>query len=93
MEVNDLDNAGDDDAQAAFDRPRPPYGHAIHDAINSGDLQRMKAVAEGARKALYEVEFAPVAPEQIAEVTDALRALEDAISRLEPPRRADEPGS
>jgi hypothetical protein len=67
--------------------PRPPYGHAIHDAIASGDVQRMKAVAEGARKALYEVEFAPVPRERAAEVAEALRLLEEAIARLDPPGR------
>ncbi|MFE1312114.1 DUF1843 domain-containing protein [Streptomyces sp. NPDC058755] len=40
--------------------PVPPSGPPIHDAIASGDLQRMKAVAEAARKALYGVEFQPV---------------------------------
>jgi hypothetical protein len=43
----------------------------------------MKAVAEGARKALYTVEFDPVPPSRADEVKDALRALSAAIARLE----------
>ncbi|MGX1095948.1 hypothetical protein RKD47_006714 [Streptomyces albogriseolus] len=63
--------------------PLPPYGPPIHDAIVSGDLQHMKAVAEAARKALYEVEFQPVAADQREEVKEALEALESAITRLD----------
>lgn len=63
--------------------PVPPYGPPIHDAIASGDLQRMKAVAEAARKALYGVEFQPVTEDQYDEVKQALEALDSAISRLE----------
>lgn len=62
---------------------RVPYGPPIHEAIASGDLQRMKAVAEGARKALYTVEFDRVPPSQAEEVKDALLALNAAIARLE----------
>ena len=63
--------------------PVPPYGLPIHEAIASGDLQRMKAVAEGARKALYAVEFDRVPADRVHEVKDALRSLEAAITRLE----------
>jgi hypothetical protein len=43
----------------------------------------MKAVAEAARKALYEVDFEPVAADRHDEVKEALDALESAISRME----------
>ncbi|WP_043629089.1 DUF1843 domain-containing protein [Nonomuraea candida] len=64
-------------------RPLPPYGPAIHDAIASNDLQQMKAVAEGARKALYQVDFGPVPAERYGEVKEALEALDAAIIRLD----------
>ncbi|MFF8276888.1 DUF1843 domain-containing protein [Streptomyces lateritius] len=63
--------------------PVPPYGPPIHDAIAGNDLQHMKAVAEAARKALYEVDFAPVTADQYDEVKEALAALEAAITRLD----------
>ena len=61
----------------------PPYGPPIHDAIASNDLQQMKAVAEAARKALYGVDFEPVAADRYDEVKEALDALESAIIRLD----------
>lgn len=63
--------------------PRPPYGPPIHDAIAGNDLQHMKAVAEAARNALYEVDFEPVAADSHDEVKEALDALESAIARME----------
>jgi hypothetical protein len=77
----------DDDFEAAegVGAPMPPYGPPIHDAIASGDVQRMKAVAEGARQALYDVQFAPVPKHRREEVVSALRALEEAIARLSAP--------
>lgn len=69
--------------EASVAAPRLPYGPPIHEAIASGDLERMKAVAEGARKALYKVEFDRVPPGQAEEVKEALGALNAAIARLE----------
>ena len=63
--------------------PRLPYGPAIFDAIAGGDLQRMKAVGEAARKALYEVEFDRVPADRVAEVEEALNALTQVLARLE----------
>jgi hypothetical protein len=94
VEVSELNNSGDDDAQGAArpgrpaGAPLPPYGPAIHDAIASGDIQRMKAVAEAARKALYDVKFAAVPEDRIDEVADALRSLAEAIASLDPPQQA-----
>jgi len=62
---------------------REPYGPAIHDAVASGDVQQMKAIAEGARRALYAVEFEGVTADRYDEVKDALDALEEAIVRLD----------
>ena len=63
--------------------PHPPYGPPILDAIASGDLQQMKAVAAAARRALYGVEFEPVSERNADEVRDALERLDEAIRRLE----------
>jgi hypothetical protein len=43
----------------------------------------MKAVAEAARKALYGVDFEPVAADRHDEVKEALDALESAIARMD----------
>jgi hypothetical protein len=94
VEVSQLGNAGGGEAQEVSgggpSGPLPPYGPPIHDAIASGDVQRMKAVAEGARKALYEVEFAAVPADRVNEVIDALRSLDEAIARLDTSRQAPE---
>ncbi|MGW4163739.1 DUF1843 domain-containing protein [Streptomyces sp. NPDC004788] len=63
--------------------PVPPYGPPIHDAIAGNDLQHMKAVAEAARRALYGIDFAPVADDRRGEVRQALEALQTAIDRLD----------
>jgi hypothetical protein len=64
--------------------PREPYGPPINDAIASGDLQHMKAVAEAARRALYSVEFEAVTATNESDVQTALADLEAAITRLDP---------
>jgi hypothetical protein len=48
----------------------PPYGEAIQQAVASGDLAKMKAVAQDAE-------------EFLAEVPAALQQLKDEISKLE----------
>ena len=51
--------------------PVPPYGVAIHEAISSGDLNRMKAVAAEAEAWL----------KQRGNVSAALQALKNEIDR------------
>jgi hypothetical protein len=51
----------------------PPYGTAIHEAVASGDLKRMKDVARSAEKWL----------EEHGDVTAALQALKIEIARYE----------
>lgn len=67
----------------ANERSRLPYGPPIAEAAASGDLQRMKAVAEAARSALFKVQFSPVDKQNEADVKSALAELEAAIGRLE----------
>ena len=63
--------------------PVPPYGTAIRDAIARGDLEELKAVAEAARRSLYDVKFAKTTEANASEVRDALHELEEAIQNLE----------
>ena len=49
----------------------PPYGPAIHQAIGSGDLDRMRKLAESAEKWLSEH----------GDVSSALEVLKDEIAR------------
>jgi len=65
------------------DGPVPPYGTAIRDAIARGNLQELKAVAEAARRSLYDVKFAKTPHGKATEVCDALQKLEDAIRNIE----------
>ncbi len=51
----------------------PPYGDAIHEAIASGDLRKMKAVAKAAKEYLDEVGDLPA----------ALQALKIEIAKAE----------
>lgn len=70
--------------QSGHGSPQEPYGPPIHDAVASGDLQHMKAVAEAARRALYPVEFNRVSADNETEVREALANLDAAIAHLEP---------
>jgi Domain of unknown function (DUF1843) len=63
--------------------PQPPYGPAILDAIATGELQMMKAIAEAARRALYGIEFERVSTANEREVRAALEKLETAIARID----------
>ena len=63
--------------------PVPPYGTAIRDAIARGSLQELKAVAEAARRSLYDVKFAKAPKAQASEIRDALQELEEAIRNIE----------
>jgi Domain of unknown function (DUF1843) len=63
--------------------PVPPYGTAIRDAIARGNLQELKAVAEAARRSLYDVKFAKTTDAKATEVRDALQELEEAIQNIE----------
>ena len=65
------------------ERARVPYGPPILEAVASGDLQQMKAVAESARQALYGVELRPVDARNEADTRAALAELEAAIVELE----------
>ena len=65
------------------ERSRVPYGPPIVEAAASGDLQQMKAVAESARQALYNIQFRPVNEGNQADVRAALGELEAAITKLE----------
>jgi hypothetical protein len=73
-----------DDRRTPAAAPREPYGPPINDAIASGDLQHMKAVAEAARRALYAVEFEAVTADNDGDVRAALTDLDAAITRLDP---------
>jgi uncharacterized protein DUF1843 len=57
--------------------PLPPYGPAIQDAVASGDLARMKAVARDAEKFVGEH----------GDVPAALEALKLEIARMERTKR------
>jgi hypothetical protein len=65
--------------------PVPPYGTAIRDAIARGSLQELKAVAEAARRSLYDVKFAKTQKAKTSEVRDALQELDEAIRNIEQP--------
>ncbi|HTW83725.1 MAG TPA: DUF1843 domain-containing protein [Candidatus Sulfotelmatobacter sp.] len=79
--------------------PIPPYGPAITQAAQSGDLAQMQATANAARIAIARcggetlnfggaqgtgsVEFVACTPDQVADVAAALKTLEDAIAKAE----------
>lgn len=69
---------------ASPSRPMLPYGPPIRDAVASGDINHMKAVAEAARRALYPVSFKSVTAAQSDDARKALQELDAAIARLEP---------
>ena len=73
------------ESRSAKGGPQPPYGPAILDAVATGDLQMMKAIAEAARRALYGMEFERVSAENETEVRAALEKLESAITRIDRP--------
>lgn len=62
---------------------RVPYGPPIEDATARGDLQEMKATAEAARRALYNIDYQSATIVNKEDIKKALEELEIAIQTLQ----------